>query len=162
MKYLIDTAKIISEGLDSTLYSNKEIVITSHTFSEIESKGLSVDATKFSVIESPAFSDFESYGKSFYTWSDGTNTLQLIKWEQKSYIPALCGKHDTTFQISLVGGSSFCLLCKEILEKDADFSQITAVLLNEDIKPAGTPDDCLSISLNKIFNAKNNSTNLCH
>ncbi|GAI26618.1 unnamed protein product, partial [marine sediment metagenome] len=116
-------------------YDHK-LVVTSYTLSEIRSKGLEFDSTKFSVVQSPVFSDFKNHGNSFYTWSDGTNTLQVIKWEQKSYIPALCGKHDTTFQISIVGvGDSSFYLCGEILEKEADFSQVTALLLYDGIKP---------------------------
>lgn len=161
MKYLklIDTAKAISEGRDSTIYRDNEIVATSYTLSEMQNKG--IDSSHWSSISSPAFSDFKNNGNNFYTWSNGTTTLQVIKWEEKSYIPALCGKHDTTFLISVVGGSAF-YLCGEILAKDADFSQITAMLLYDNIKPMSTPDDCLRISLNNIFVSKNNSTNLCH
>lgn len=136
-------------------------MVTAYTLLEIQNKGLEVDSTRFQVIQSPSFSDFKDCGNSLYTWSDGTNTLQVIKWNQKSYIPALCEKHDAIFQISIVGGSSF-YLCKEILEKEADFSQITTLLLHDDVKPISTPDDCLSTSLNSIFNSKISSTNLCH
>lgn len=161
MKYLIDTARIISEGCDATIHQDYELVATSYTLSEIQSKGLKVDSSNISIISSPVFSDFKNKENNFYTWSNGTSTLQIIKWERKSYIPALCGKHDATFIISVIGGSAF-YSCGEILAKNADFSQITAMLLYDNIKPIGTPDDCLKISLNKIFVSKNNSTNLCH
>jgi len=169
MKYLIDTAKIISEGVDTTIYQDFEVVVTSHTLLEIQNKGLKIDSSCVSIISSPVFSDFKLEFRnsdiSFYIWSNSTKTLQLIKYENKSYIPALCGKHDSAFQISIIGEHLFnqpsFFLCKEILDKDADFSQITALLLYDDIKPMDTPDDCLSISLNKIFHLKNNSTNLC-
>jgi len=137
------------------------LVVTSHTLSEIQNKGLKIDSSNVSIISSPVFSDFENKGNNFHTWSNGTTTLQIIRWKEKSYIPAVCRKHDAAFLISVIGGSAF-YFCEEILAKNADFSQITAMLLFDNLKPIGTPDDCLGISLNKIFVSKNNSTNLCH
>ena len=59
MKYLIDTAKIISEGSDTTMYQNFEVVVTSYTLLEIQNKGLKIDSSCISTIPSPVFSEFK-------------------------------------------------------------------------------------------------------
>jgi hypothetical protein len=161
MRYLIDTARIISEGSDTTIYQNYDLVVTSYVLLEIQNKGLRIDSTSVSVVESPAFSNFENKGNVFSTWSDGTKILQLVQYKQKSYIPAVCGKHDTTAQLSLVGSNICVNICNKVLEDNADFSQVTSLILNNNVKPFGTGDKCLNTTLNKIFNLKtiNNSTN---
>jgi len=147
MRYLIDTARIISEGSDTTAYHDYPLVITSLVLSQIQNKGLKVDSTSVSVIETPIFSDFKDNGNDFYTWTDGTKILQIYKYKQKSYITAVCGRHDTAAQLSLVGSDICVNICNEVLMDNADFSQITGLILNEDVKPLGTPDKCLNITL---------------
>lgn len=161
-KYLIDTARIKSEGSGNTAYHNYPLAVTSYTWLQVEEKGLKIDSTNVSIIEAPVFSDFINKGNGFFTWGDGTKILQLIRYQYKSYVPAICGRHDATAQLSLVGSNICVAICNGIFTDNADFSQLTGLILSSNsLRPFGTPDKCLNITLNKTFGLKiiNNSTN---
>jgi hypothetical protein len=124
---------------------------------EIESKKLNCTSIQLTVIDSPSWPELNQAWSNrdcqFYTWSNGTQTLQIIHQEKGFHIASFCGKHDTTVIISEVGGKRYDI-CPNIAKSDADFSQVTAVILDGTIGLVPTPDDCLGITLASILKKK--------
>lgn len=154
-KYLLDTSQVIAEGQNSTSYEGLPLAITQYTWGEIESKRLSIDSSSsdIEIIQAPSFCDF-SRKSNIYHWSNEATELQLIECPN-FHFKALCGKHNAAYQLSIIGGESF-FICESIVKSNADFSQITAVTLHDNLIPLSSRDLCLQKTITSVYDLNNN------
>lgn len=160
MKIIYDTSSIIAEGgINSDGSENLEIVLTSYTQYEIqtskkiEEMGIDISTTGYSVIFSPRLHDFqlinENLDTKLYMFYNEQGQLQLLEYNNSTRYLAECEKHETKYQLSLIGGGSINL-CAKVVNSDADFSQINCMVLYKDIIHKKMPDNCLRKSIEKI------------
>jgi hypothetical protein len=124
--------------------------ITSYTWNEVVNKELKIDSvfSKPDIIQTPSFSEFK-FDSGMYVWSNDNTILQLVECENFRF-KASCEKHNASYQLSMVGGNSY-FLCSNVVQSAADFSQITAVLIYNNLIPL-SKDLCLKKSIDNINN----------
>lgn len=141
--YLVDTQSIKTQGSD-TGYEFSDLAVTTATAEEIRDKDLWwFDLEKVTTLASPRTSDFVMQSTDYYIWSDSDNTLQLIRFEEKRRISATCTRHYAVGQLTTMGEGNPIFICEKVFQSDADFSQVTAMMLYDNVRHRGTGDKCL-------------------
>lgn len=132
---IMDSSAIIRLGNEGLTKTTGTLVIPVAIHNELLSQNRSIPP-RIRVITTnmgPSLADFKKEDSRLYTWAStgGGYVFQIVA--MKGYFKASCGKHESNFQLSIVGLDRAFSLCSQIV-KTADFAVLTASLINPRFK----------------------------
>jgi len=158
MKRFLDTSWIIALGPDGTTELEYSAVITTYVQQEVNNYNLILPSDT-TIIFTPALSDFGNpicegeWGKC-YKWQDSSSNknIEIYHYSRPFGPKAPCGC-DATAQIFFNNRTFLC--CEAVLNRNADFSNVTGTILHPEILYPHTGDKCLGQTCKFIHSVVN-------
>jgi hypothetical protein len=147
---ILDSSAVIKLGNDLFLNTFGNFVVPFAINEELLSHNRIIPETIGVLATSlgPSFTDFKKEDTDFYSWTSTENNYNFQLVNVKGHFKAACGKHESNFQLSIVGLDLAFYLCNEIV-KTPDLAVLTACLINPRSKFKSF-DSCLIETINNL------------
>lgn len=147
---IIDSSAIIGLGNEELAKTTGTLVVPVAIHNELSSQNRFIPprVRVMAINMGPSLADFKKEDSSLYTWTstEGGYNFQIVA--MKGYFKATCGKHKSSFQLSIIGLDRAFPLCSQIV-KTADLAVLTASLINPRSKFRSF-DSCLIKSIKNL------------